>query len=361
MPAHAWLAWVLMVMAVALSTTNPLYLVVVLLCVLLVGLMAPRTGHAIAGLRAMLVLGAGLFLLSVAIAAVNGGFGEHVLFTIPGPRVPGWLGGLQLGGPVTGEGLVAAAVRGLAIFCVLVAFAVFNGAVSPHRVLRLAPAALFHAGLVVTVGLALLPSSIEDLRRIREMRALRGGRTGLRDLPALVVPAIIGGLERAMRLAEAMEARGFAASSPPGALARLAGLASVPLLLAAAWGWFYYEWARVLAPVAALLGVAALFAWARAAASRRHTTRLSCEQVTGLDHAAIGLSLVVGITAIGSRATGWPGLGYNPFAGLQLPPFALDGALLALATAWPALRLTAVPAPGTLHPETLSSPGATPP
>lgn len=343
MAAHAWVAWVLMVMAVALSTTNPLYLGVVLLCVLLTGVLAPKTGSAIAGFWAMLVFGAGLFVLSLAIAVVNGGYGERVLFTVPGPQIPGWLGGLQFGGPVAAEGLVAAAVRGLAILCVLVAFAVFNGAVSPHRVLRTAPAALFHAGLVVTVGLTLLPASIDDLRRIREMRALRGARTGLRDLPAVVVPAIIGGLERSMRLAEAMEARGYAAASPPRWPARAAGLASAPLLLAAAWGWFYYEWARPFAAVAALLGVAALLAWGRAAASRRRTTRLASEPTSLIDRVAIAASLAVALLAVAGRATGWPELGYNPFAGLEWPPFALDGALVALATAWPALRLAAIP------------------
>lgn len=354
MSTHAWLAWVLMVMAVALSTSNPLYLALVLLCVLLVGVLAPKTGTAVAGLRAVLFLGAGLFVLSLGIAAVNGGFGDHVLFSIPGPQVPGWLGGLQLGGPVTGEGLVAASVRGLAILAVLVAFAVFNGAVSPHRVLRLAPAALFHAGLVVTVGLTLLPSTIDDLRRIREMRALRGGRTGLRDLPPLVVPAIIGGLERSMRLAEAMEARGYAASAPPGRGARLAGLAAVPLLLAAAWGWFYYEWARVPAVGATFLGIGSLLLWARAAAHRRRTTRLANEPVPLLDRAAIGLSVVAALVAVGGRATGWPDLGYNPFAGLQWPPFAFDGALLALATAWPAPLLAAAPAPAITPSEKVS-------
>ena len=127
--------------------------------------------------------------VSVLVATINGNYGDHILFTIPGPSIPSWLGGLRLGGPVSAEGLAAAAIRGVTIVCIFLAFGVFNGAVSPHRVLRTTPAALFHASLVLTVGLTLLPSSIEDLRRTAN-RTLRGARGGFRDLPALVVPAV---------------------------------------------------------------------------------------------------------------------------------------------------------------------------
>lgn len=205
----AWVGWVTLVMVVALTTTNPYYLGIVLLSVLLVAVLAPKTSTGVTSFRALLVFGVSMLGISVAISVVNGNYGSHELFSILGPELPWWVGGLRIGGPVSGEGLVAALTRGLAILSVLLAFGVFNGAVSPHRVLRTAPAAVFQAGLVVTVGLTLLPSSIEDVRRIREMRALRGARGGLRDLPALVVPAVIGGLERSMRLAEAMEARGY--------------------------------------------------------------------------------------------------------------------------------------------------------
>ena len=126
----AWVAWVGFVMAVALSTTNPYYLGVILLCILLVAALAPRTGNGVIGFRALLILGVGLFVVGLAIAVVNGNYGGHILFTIPGPNIPGWLGGLRLGGPVSAEGLVAEAIRGLAILCVLLAFGVFNGAVS---------------------------------------------------------------------------------------------------------------------------------------------------------------------------------------------------------------------------------------
>ena len=134
----AWVAWVALVMTVALTTNNPYYLAIVFLSVILVAVLAPKTGTGIAGFRVLLFFGLGLFAISMGIAVINGNFGDHILFTLPGPELPDWLGGLRLGGPVSGEGLVAAAIRGLAILTVLLAFGVFNGAVSPHRVLRTA-------------------------------------------------------------------------------------------------------------------------------------------------------------------------------------------------------------------------------
>jgi energy-coupling factor transport system permease protein len=339
MHTFAWLSWVALVMTVALSTTNPLYLALVLLAILLVAALSPRGQHGLAGFRALATFGIGMLAVSVAISIINGSSGRHILFTIPGPHVPDWLGGLALGGPVSAEGLVAAAIRGLAILCVLLAFAVFNGAVSPQRVLRAAPAALFHAGLVVTVGLTLLPASIEDVRRIREMRALRGAPSGVRALPGLIVPAIIGGLERSMRLAEAMEARGYASSASTARWPQTIGALSAPLLLGAAGLWYYYDRFRVLAILLAIAGVAALVAWIALAARARRTTSLRQDPLGLLDRAGVAGSLgLLAFTIVGKQA-GLVDLGYNPFAGLPAPDFRLAGGLVALACAWPALPL----------------------
>lgn len=339
MPAIAWMSWIALVMAVALTTTNPLYLAIVFLSVVLVGVLAPKTNTGIAGIRALLIFGASMFAMSLVVSVINGNYGDHILFTIPGPHTPDWLGGLRIGGPVSAEGLVAASIRGMAILCVLLGFGVFNGAVSPHRVLRSAPAALFHAGLVVTVGLTLLPATIEDVRRIREMRQLRGAKPGIRDLPALVVPALIGGLERSMRLAEAMEARGYGSAPEPAQGPRLLGAAAAPLLLAGVSVWFYYPESKWFGATLGIAGLVALAAWAWLAARRRQTTRLHTENVAAADRWLAATSVAGAIVAVAASSAGWIDLGYNPFAGLERPPFEVTGALVALSIAWPALRL----------------------
>ena len=340
----AWVSWLLLVMVVALATTNPLYLGILLLCVVLVAVVSPRTGTGVTSFRALLIFGVVMMFVSIGVATINGGYGEHILFTVPGPEIPRWLGGLRLGGPVSAEGLAWAVVRGMVILPIFLAFGVFNGAVSPHRVLRSTPAALFHASLVVTVGLTLLPSSIEDLRRIREMRALRGARGGWRGLPALVVPAVIGGLERSMRLAEAMEARGYASASRPPASARLAAAASAPLYVAGAWSWFYSDWK--LAGIGFALAGTACIGWWLYAASRRHmTTKFAEEPVPPAERWTIAASFA-GIGAVVSmRVMDVGALTYNPFADLRAPEFSLGGALVVLLCAWPAVLLVLAPRP----------------
>lgn len=345
MHPSAWMAWVLMVMVVALATTNPLYLGIILLSIILVAVMAPRTGTGVASFRALLLFGVSMLAVSVVVATINGSYGDHILFTIPGPEIPEWLGGLRLGGPVSGEGLVAAAIRGVAILSVLLAFGVFNGAVSPHRVLRSTPAALFQASLVVTVGLTLLPSSIEDLRRVREMRALRGAPGGIRGLPALVVPAVVGGLERSMQLAEAMEARGYGAAPPLPRHARLSAATSVPLLVAGAWIWFYEIDIRWIGAGLAVAAGLCLAWWWRTAARAHKTTRYGEEPLPVADRLAVWGSAGVVLTVAVMRSAGFGELTYNPFAGLESPDFHIAGAVLALTAAWPALRLAFAPLP----------------
>lgn len=349
----SWVTWVVVVMVVALATTNPFYLALLLLAVILVAIVAPRQANGVVSFHALAIFGAVMAAVAMLIAVINGSYGDHILFTVPGPGVPRWLGGLRLGGPVAAEGLIAAGIRSLAILSILLAFGVFNGAVSPYRILRSTPAALFQASLILTVGLTLLPSSVEDLRRVREMRALRGAPGGLRELPALVVPAILGGLERSMRLAEAMEARGYGASPPLPARARFAAALAVPLLIAAAWAWFYEPSSRPIGLAAFLGALALLAAWWRTAARARRTTRFGREPVAPAERLAIASACGLGLLLLALRFTGHGQLTYNPFAGLPVPGFELLPALVAAAMAWPAALIA-------LHPGPASAPSAEP-
>ena len=350
----SWAAWLALVMAVALAASNPFYLVIVLLTVLLVAVFAPRTGMPMLGFGSVLVFGLGVFALSFFVAIINGSYGEHILFTLPGPDLPDWLGGLTIGGPVSAEGLVAAGIKGLGILCVLLAFAAFNTSITPQRMLRTAPAALFHAGLVVTIGMALLPASIADVQRIRETRALRGAPSGLRAAPALVVPALLGGLERAMQTAEAMEARGYAAADPLPARAQLLFVAAPALLVLSAWLWFFYPGWKVAGAGAAILGVACLVVAAVLANRARHTTRLFREPYPWFERAVAVVSALSGLAIV---ITGAPGLDYNPFAGLEMPPFDPRGAFIAICCAWPAaFFLARVPEPPPAQPMLVEEP-----
>src|SRR3972149_7617658 len=101
-----------MVMALALVPTNPLYLVIILLGVVLVAVLAPRTGTGVTSFRALAVFGVAMFGISLVVATINGNYGEHILFTIPGPEVPSWLGGPRPGGGGSAGGVAGAAIPG---------------------------------------------------------------------------------------------------------------------------------------------------------------------------------------------------------------------------------------------------------
>lgn len=340
MSARAWLAWACMVTVISLTVTNPLYQAITVLGVVAVGAVAPAAPGT-GALRPFLAAGLGVLAFSAFVSLVNGTPGQHTLFTVPGPEAPTWLGGLRFGGPVTREGLLLAATRGLGLLAIVGAFAVVTTSVSPGRLLRATPAVLAEAGLVVTVGLALLPATMDDLRRLREAERLRGRDVRWWQWPTLVTPAVLGGLERATRLAEAMEARGLGhAPTRPGA--RLAGALASPLLLVAAYLWVAGGDSRPFAALPALAAAGGLAWWLRAATRSRPTTRLHDEpgRLTALVAASLAAIAVAGALVLRPQALG---LDFNPLTDGLVPPFAAPGAAFALLAAWPFATLVARP------------------
>lgn len=142
-----------------------------------------------------------------------------------------------------------------------------------------------------------------------------------------------------MRLAEAMEARGYGSAPPLPRLPRFVGALSAPLLLAAASLWFYYDNLKLYAAIAGAAGFVALLFWWFSVARMRHTSVLHNEPISAKDTALAIASLSTALFAIAGGPGGWLHTGYNPFAGLPWPRFSAAGALLMLACAWPAVRL----------------------
>lgn len=144
------------------------------------------------------VSGLGVLVLSPLVATV----GSDVLWQ--GPIVP-VLGPLD----VTREELTAAALSGARLTVVALAFAAYTLLVDHDRLL---------AGLRVarrsTLAAALATRLVPTLERdaLGLVEALRGRGVevaGVRARARLVSPLVTGSLERAVNLAEAMEARGF--------------------------------------------------------------------------------------------------------------------------------------------------------
>ncbi len=213
-----WLLWAAAILLVAASTRHPLPLLILLLAV---GGAAHRYRKPFPWRMTLTLVAVGAFwnLLGVHV-------GSHVLFRLPAT----WP---LLGGPWTLEALLYGAANGLALAVILAAFALVFDLLSPRELARMTPAALYEAGLVLSVALTFVPQGRESLREIRQAQALRGYRgRGWRDLPPLLFPFLTLALEDALALADSLEARGFVSRRAPLALGtRLLLLAALLLPL----------------------------------------------------------------------------------------------------------------------------------
>lgn len=243
--ARVWVVWVLSAAAVAMTVRNPLYTLILLLVARVVD---AACGRADAGLRLPL---ARITLAVLFFATLfNGLFvhsGQTVLLRLPAT----WP---LIGGPISLEGLIYGLETGLILLALLFLFVTFNRVVSPAELVRLTPRAFHDLGVVILIAITYVPETARHLERIREAQAIRGHRLrGLRDWRPVIIPLLVGGLERAMGVAEAMVARGYGATAgqeqSPGVLA---GLALGLLLLLT--GWFLALWQGILGWLLLALG-----------------------------------------------------------------------------------------------------------
>jgi energy-coupling factor transport system permease protein len=159
----------------------------------------------------------GLFVITMRVlfeALLGGGVpGQTVLLNLPQVPLPTGSSGVRLGGPVTLEGVLAAAYDGARLAAVLACIGAANALASPRRLLRYVPATLYEVGTALVVALTYAPQLVDDARRVRAARRLRGhaGR-GPRELARLAVPVLDSALERSLDLAASMESRGYGRS-----------------------------------------------------------------------------------------------------------------------------------------------------
>ena len=181
----AWWLWGLGLATAASRTTNPFLLLLVVAVAAWVVLERREVG-ATDVFSAFLVVGLVAIGLRVLTAGLLGGgvTGRVVLVRLPEVPLPAWAAGVRLGGPVTLEGLLAAAYDGLRLAAILPAW-------RRERARQPAPAAALHARHAVRRGHCrrrgshLRPADGEDAGRVRAARRLRGHSTrGLRDRAA---------------------------------------------------------------------------------------------------------------------------------------------------------------------------------
>ena len=204
----AWFAWIGAAALVPLITRNPFYLVIdfAITCVVADAVRVQSSeGPAQAFISPVRFA---LFAVPVGALfnALTSHVGETVLLRLP-DAIP------LIGGPLTVESLVYGAINGLILATLFSAFAVLTLAVPVRDIIAYLPRAFYPIAVVSAIAATFVPSSLRQFQQVREAQAIRGHRMrGLRDWLPLFMPVLIGGLERALQLAEAMTARGFAAS-----------------------------------------------------------------------------------------------------------------------------------------------------
>jgi energy-coupling factor transport system permease protein len=202
----AWVAWLIAILVILSITRNPLYLVLILMCVLFVGLTLRQAGSTIPRPISLWKLAGWIILLATLFNGLTSHYGATVIFTIPG-KVP------LLSGRVTLEGLVYGATNGLVLTGMLASFTVLNLALPVRDLISLIPRAFFPMAVITSISVTYLPTTLRQFQQIREAQAVRGHQMRtLRDWLPLLMPLLVGGLEHAMQLAEAMTARGFAST-----------------------------------------------------------------------------------------------------------------------------------------------------
>jgi energy-coupling factor transport system permease protein len=270
-----WLLWLSAALLPTMLTKSPFYLVILLLAVAVLYSTIGRSSPQAASWSMFLRVGLSLAVFAIVINPLTVHYGDTVLLTLPRLSLgPPGMAPLELGGRITLEALSYSLVNGLSLIAVLLIFATFNVLVDHHQLLRAVPSFLYQTGMVISIAIAFVPQMMASLREIREAQTIRGHRfRGIRDLLPLFMPLLTSGLERAIQLAESMEARGFGGDIPHSHRGQsVACKASIALsLFGLPAGLFLYgyfpaaRWVGGLVATGSLL----LFAWALRTLGRR--------------------------------------------------------------------------------------------
>ena len=212
----AWWVWALGLVVAVNRTTNPLLLILTL-SVLGFVVASRRTdapwARAFKYYVALALIVILLRVLFQSVFASGVAPGEHVLFDLPRIRLPSWYAGIRIGGPVSLEGTLSAAVDGLRLGTMICCIGAANALANPKRALRVLPGALYELGMAVVVAISMAPQLIESVQRVARARRLRAGkRRGWRALRSIAVPVLADALERSVLLAAAMDSRGYGRS-----------------------------------------------------------------------------------------------------------------------------------------------------
>ncbi|GIH03571.1 cobalt ABC transporter permease [Rhizocola hellebori] len=234
----AWWVWAICLAAAASQTSNPLLLALIFGVLGLV-VTARRTDAPWArAFKYYLIMALIVIAIRVVFRSVFGTgitAQDTILFRLPRLDMPDWYAGIQIGGPVSLQATLAATIDGMRLACLLCCIGAANSLANPKRALKVLPGALYELGVAVTVALSVAPQLVESVQRVARARRLRAGKSrGLRALRAIALPVLHDALDRSLRLAAAMDSRGYGRTGTASARSRrltgtlmLAGMAGL--------------------------------------------------------------------------------------------------------------------------------------
>ena len=315
-----WVGWLMTILVILSITRNPLYLVLILLCISFVGLTLSQAGSNLYRPVSIWKLAVWIILLATLFNAFTSHYGNTVIFSIPG-NLP------LISGKITLEAMVYGAINGLILTGMLASFTVLNLALPMRDLVSLIPRAFFNLAVVISIAVTYLPTTVRQFQQIREAQAVRGHQMrSIRDWLPMLMPLLIGGLEHAMQLAEAMTARGFARTHTdvsgrelPSRIVMLIGLTFITL------GWILQlSTQNLIATALIIIGSVCVVGgvWYIGKLSPRSTYRrlgwLWKDWLTLIIIGAVLLVCIGPIPGFNNQA-----LFFEPYPKLTLPPFNL--------------------------------------
>ena len=329
----AWVLWLISGMTFIISTRNPIYLLITILMLYLLGFRIAKDQKSGQWVKLNF-----RFLLTIAglSALINMIFthaGKTVLFSLPAD----WI---LIGGPITLESLVYGVINGLVINTLYLLFNIFNKALSVKQITRLIPRAFHPIATIVTISLTFFPSIQQRIQEIREAQLIRGNpMKKIADWLPVIIPLLVSSLEDAFLLSESMTSRGFHTRTD----AKYSSINLVLLILSvfavfAGWVFNLYDYPKLLSIVlyifAALIVIAVIFIGHRHNPIKSY--RREIWQTSDIT-ATVFFSFSLIILLILLLTENLPSLAYTTYPRLSWPEFNWIGLLLSLLPGLPLL------------------------
>jgi energy-coupling factor transport system permease protein len=293
----------------------------------------PAHSHAVGW--AVVIRAALLFsVIAVLFNVLTVRTGDLVLLTIP----EGWP---LIDGPITWNAVIYGLLAAVGVLGLVMVWVTVGSMIQWSALARLLPDPFVGFAVAGSAAINLVPQTAAALTDIREAAAARGYRpSGARGVATVLTPMINVGLDRSMRLAEVLEARGFGG--------RRIESARFPLVREIAWtallgGTFIagygliaaIDWALIGGMVVAAMGAGTLLRLRSPNAVRR--TRYRRDPLTRSDWTVILVSALVMIGSVVARNIDPAMFVYEPYPGLDMPAAELWPLVLLLALFFPAL------------------------